>query len=203
VLGDALEWAGLRLTLATGREAQAILPEDRVFEDIAPRLANIDGTGPPEIVVVESSATGGARLVVYGFDRGALRAIVATPEIGRPYRWLAPAAVADLDGDGRIEIAYVETPHLAGVLRIWSFAPGGLTEIASAPGFSNHRIGDDFISGGLRTCDGVPEIVTTDLGWSRLRAARVAGRDIVVRDLGPLRDRSDFHGALACDRRYR
>jgi hypothetical protein len=111
--------------------------------------------------------------------------------------------VADLDGDGRIEIAYVETPHLAGVLRIWAFAPGGLTEIASAPGFSNHRIGDGFISGGLRTCDGVPEIVTADLGWSRLRAARLAGRDIVVRDLGRLRDRSDFHAALACDRRYR
>jgi FG-GAP-like repeat len=200
VLGDRLEWEGLRLTLPGGRTAVATLPAISVFEDVAPRLADIDGSGPPEIAVVESSAGGGARLVVYGYDRGGLRAIAATPEIGRPFRWLAPAAIADLDGDGRLEIAFVETPHLRGVLRVWGFAPGGLTEIAAGAGFSNHRIGDDFISGGLRDCGSGPEIVTADLGWSRLLAARVERGSIVARDLGPLTGDEDFAAALDCAR---
>jgi len=198
VLGDGLEWGALTLETADGVAAVVRLPETRVFEDLVPRFADVDGVAPPEIVVVESSATGGARLAVYGLDRGALRAIAATPEIGAPFRWLAPAAIADLDGDGAIEIAYVETPHLRGVLRVWGFEPGGLTERAAAAGFSNHRIGEDFISGGLRTCAGVPEIVTADLGWTRLIAARLQDGRIAARDLGPLRGREDFAAALAC-----
>ncbi len=200
VLGDRLEWEGLRLILPDGREAVAILPESRVFEDLTPRLADIDGTDPPEIVVVESSATGGARLAVYGFARGDLRPVAATPEIGRPFRWLAPAAIADLDGDGGIEIAYVETPHLRGVLRIWHFSPGGLTERAAAAGFSNHRIGDAFISGGLRNCGTGPEIVTANFDWTRIRAARFDGARLTARDLGPLTRRGDLAAALACRR---
>jgi hypothetical protein len=150
--------------------------------------------------VVESSTTGGARLAVYGHDRGTLRAIAATPEIGRPNRWLAPAAIGDLDGNGTAEIAFVETPHLRGVLRIWTFAPGGLTEIAAATGFSNHRIGDDFISGGLRDCGTGPEIVTASLDWSRLLAARLEGDTITARDLGPLEGPEDLADAIACTR---
>ncbi len=200
VLGDAVEWGALTLRTPDGSVATARLPEDRVFEDLVPRLVDIDGVAPPEIVVVESSTAGGARLAVYGEGRGTLRVIAATPEIGTPNRWLAPAAIADLDGDGAIEIAYVETPHLRGVLRIWAFAPGGLTERAAAAGLSNHRIGEDFISGGLRTCDGIPEIVTADLGWTRLRAARLAGDRIALRDLGPLEGPGDFAAALACGR---
>ena len=42
----------------------------------------------------------------------------ATPFIGTPRRWLAPVGVADLDGDGRAEIAYVETPHRDKVLML-------------------------------------------------------------------------------------
>lgn len=200
VLGDALEWAGLRITLPNGRTAEAVLPEDRVFEDIAPRLADLFGSGPPQIVVVESSVTGGARLAVYGLDRGRLLPVAATPEIGRPFRWLAPAAIADLDGDGRPEIVFVETPHLRGVLRIWNFAPGGLTEIASGGGFSNHRIGDAFISGGLRDCGAGPEIVTADLGWTRVLAARLEEGRLTARDLGPLARPEDIAVAMACRR---
>jgi len=33
--------------------------------------------------------------------------------IGQPHRWLNPAAVADVDGEGRIEILVVVTPQLA------------------------------------------------------------------------------------------
>lgn len=200
VLGDAIEWGALTMTLADGRSATVTLPETRVFEDVAPRLADLDGVAPPEIVVVESSLDGGASLSIYAFDRGALRPYARTADIGRPNRWLAPVGIADLNGDGELDIAYVETPHLAGVLRVWGFAPGGLTRIAAARGFSNHRIGEEFISGGIRTCDGGPEMITADLGWTRIYASRVENGAIVARDLGPGVGPEDFEAALACRR---
>jgi len=200
VLGDAIEWGALTLTLADGRGASVTLPEDRVFEDVEPRLADLNGVGPPEIVVVESSFGGGASLSIYQFERGALRPYARTPEIGRPNRWLAPAGIADLNGDGQLDIAYVETPHLAGVLRVWGFEPGGLTQIAAARGLSNHRIGEDFISGGIRACDGRPEIVTADLAWTRILVSRVENGTIVARDLGPGIGTGDFEAAMACRR---
>lgn len=200
VLGDAVEWGALRLTLADGRMATVTLPPERVFEDVVPRLADLNGTGPPEVVVVESSLTGGASLSIYQYERGALRPYARTPEIGRPNRWLAPVGIADLTGDGQLDIAYVETPHLVGVLRVWSFAPGGLTEVAAARGFSNHRIGEDFISGGIRACDGGPEMITADLRWTRILASRVVDGAIVARDLGPGAGSEDFEAALACRR---
>ena len=172
--------------------------EDRVFEDVVPRLADLDGAGTPEVVVVESSMTGGASLSIYAYDRGALIPFARTADIGRPNRWLAPVGIADLDGDGQLDIAYVETPHVGGVLRVWTFAPGGLTQVASASGLSNHRIGDDVISGGIRTCGGVVEMVTADAGWSRILASRVENGRIVRRDLGPLGDPGDLAAALAC-----
>ena len=51
VLGDALEWGGLRMTLADGRQERVTLPETRVFEDVEARLADVTGDGLPEVVV--------------------------------------------------------------------------------------------------------------------------------------------------------
>jgi hypothetical protein len=81
------------------------------------------------------------------------RTSVSSPprRIGQRNRWLAPIGAADLDGDGRVEIAYVDRPHLARTLRVWRSRPGGtLTEIATATGLTNHRIGEAFITGGIR-----------------------------------------------------
>jgi hypothetical protein len=53
-------------------------------------------------------------------------------------RWLNPVGVADLDGDGRTEIAAVITPHIGGTLKVYRQNGGALIEIAALPGFSNH-----------------------------------------------------------------
>ncbi|MEM1315206.1 MAG: VCBS repeat-containing protein [Pseudomonadota bacterium] len=172
VLGATPEWSVLSLTVA-GARLIFELPEAQVYEDVAPRIVDLGGDGTPEVVVVEASRAGGARLAVYGLDRGALRVVAATPEIGTRNRWLAPAAWTDLNGDGVLDLAYVDRPHLAGVLRAWTFAPGGLTEIAAERGFSNHRVGDAFILSGVRDCGEGPEVVLPDFGWSELRAARL------------------------------
>ena len=124
ILGDAIEHGELVLTLADGKRKRLVLPESRVFEDTAPRLFDVDGDGDREVIVVESDQSRGARLSIYGSE--GLEA--ATDYIGRSNRWLAPTGIgaADLDGDGQIELAYVDRPHLAKTLRIFRFRKGKL-----------------------------------------------------------------------------
>ncbi|MGC9420143.1 MAG: FG-GAP repeat domain-containing protein [Rhodovulum sp.] len=194
VLGDAVEWGALDLRLSDGRTRRLVLSESRVFEDTAPRLADLDGDGTPEIIAVESHLDRGARLSIY--DENGL--VAATPFIGTRHRWLAPVGAADLDGDGRVEIAYVDRPHLARTLRIWRLENGRLREIASAEGLTNHRIGDDFISGGIRECGQGPELVLANPDWSRLLLARLVTNRIETRPAGLPATAAGFRAALAC-----
>ena len=202
ILGDAAEWGALQLTVdecfdcATRliRTITIRLPANRVFEDTAPRLVDVDGDGMPEVMVVESDLTRGARLAIY--DDGGLMA--ATPFIGTRNRWLAPLGAVDLDGDGLIEIAYIDRPHLAKTLRIWRFDDGTLTPVADQPGLTNHRIGENFISGGIRTCAGPPEIITANANWTRLIASTLSNGKIVTRDIGPFTGPASFTAGLTC-----
>lgn len=198
VLGDAVEWGALALTVdmckgCALRQIRAFvirLPQNRVFEDIVPRVVDLDGDESPEVIVVESDVALGARLAVY--DEGGL--IAATPFIGRAHRWLAPVGAADLDGDGFVEIAYVDRPHLAKTLRVWRFEGRELVELTSAPGFSNHRIGWDFIPGGIRDCGAGPEMVLADGDWRKVMAVRLEGGNLAARVL------ADYDGVPSLDR---
>jgi hypothetical protein len=194
VLGDALEWGALVLRLADGRRMTFRLPDAMVFEDLVPRLADLDGDGDAEVVVVETFLDRGARLAVWD-ETGR---IAATDPIGARHRWLAPVGTADLDGDGRAEIAYVETPHRTGTLRVVRLYGTRLTGIASLPGLSNHRIGDAFIQGGIADCSGGPVIVTADIGWSRVIATRLTNGRLTPRDRGPYRGPASLSPARAC-----
>ncbi|PKQ12279.1 MAG: hypothetical protein CVT70_09405 [Alphaproteobacteria bacterium HGW-Alphaproteobacteria-1] len=169
-----------------------------VFEDVAPRLVDADGDGAIDAVVVEASPEAGAHLAIYGLRRGDLVKAAATPPIGTPFRWLAPAAIADLNGDGVTDIAYVETPHLGKVLRVWSWVAGGLTEIAQLRGVTNHRIGDEVIFGGLRDCGHGPEIVLADADFRRLVAVAFEGEALAARRLPIEASPKGFDTALAC-----
>ncbi len=172
------------------------MPERRVFEDTAPRLFDVNGDGDRDVIVVESDAEFGARLSVYGADG----LLAATDFIGQRNRWLAPVGVgaADLDGDGRVELVFVDRPHLARILRIYEFRPGKLKLEASFEGVTNHRIGERDIAGGIRTCTGTPEIVVADAGWSGILAVRWDGKRFGATRLGPHRGRSSFADALSC-----
>ncbi len=180
ILGDAIEWGALVLDLADGRHLRITLPESRVFEDLAPRLVDLDRDGAPEVIVVETDLARGARLSIYG-ERGL---ITASPFIGRAHRWLAPAGAADLDGDGFMEVAWVDRPHLAKILKIARFRDGRLEPVAEVQGFSNHRIGDDFITGGVRDCGSGAEIAIPDADWQRIMAVRLEGGEVIARVLG-------------------
>ncbi len=171
VLGDSIEYGALELTVKSAdaerrrRTLMIRLPEDRVFEDLSPRLVDINSDSTPEVVVVESHDQLGAQLAIYN-ARG--EKIAATPHIGTRFRWLAPIGAADLDGDGYVEIAYIDRPHLAKTLRIWRFKGDGLTEIASLSELTNHRIGEDFITGGVRDCGNGPELIVASADWQEI-----------------------------------
>jgi len=202
VLGDEIEHHTLEVTLSDGTGRAARLNRRLVFEDTAPRRADLDGDGAPELIVVESHQDRGARLAIWGLADGDLARLTSTPFIGTRFRWLAPLGAADLDGDGRIEIAYVDRPHLARVLRVWRYLPGPggatLEPVASAAGHTNHRIGEADIAGGIRACGAGPEIVTASEDWTRLLGTRLEAKRLVSRDIGPHRGRGSFSRALAC-----
>ncbi len=98
-----------------------------------------------------------------------------------------PPRAADFDGDGRIEIAYVDRPHLLADLVFVRIEGAALVERARLPGVTNHRIGEDSLSGGLRDCGQGPELVAASADWSRLL--------VIGWDGGPVRrDAGAFSG---------
>ncbi len=151
-----------------------------VFEDMAPRLADMDGDGVRELIVIETDVTAGAALAIYGLRNGALEKLAETPHIGSPFRWLAPVGVGDFNGDGRMDVAYIDRPHLAKLLRVWSFDGHSLTEIARASGLTNHRIGDEVIAGGVRTCGGQDQMVMLSGDWKRIVVAQFEGNELAL-----------------------
>lgn len=165
VLGDKIEGGCLIVTDHNGTQHTRILPENLVFEDLTPRIADINNDGQNDVVVVLSSISEGASLAVYGLVEDKLSLIAGTPHIGKPYRWLAPAAIEDFNGDGKDEIAYVETPHIGGTLRMWGMREGELTQLGKFKGVSNHSIGSTRISTSKvldHNKDGLPDLALPD-----------------------------------------
>jgi hypothetical protein len=200
IMGTIREKAVLVARDAEGREYRIDLRDTgtNVFEDIAPRVVDADGDGQADVVVVESSLTEGAQLAVYGLRGDRLVKSVATPHIGQRFRWLAPVAVADLDGNGITDIAYVDRPHLAKTLLVWSYAAGGLTRIATLPGVTNHRVGDETIWGGLRDCGTGPEMVVADADFTRVVLVRLADGTLTRTDTDIPATAGGFDRALTC-----
>lgn len=202
VLGDAIEAITIVINLPdrAGYCDQIHAAENTVFEDVAPRLADVTGDGQNEVIVVNSHAKYGARLAIYGYPAKGedITLIATTPYIGRPFRWLAPIGIADFNADGHIDIAYIDRPHLAKTLRIWTFKDNKLTETANITGLSNHRIGENFISGGVRTCNDTPEMITADATGKRIIATRFENGKLTKTDIGPYKNKRSFNHALGC-----
>jgi hypothetical protein len=150
--------------------------EGAMFEDLEPRLADLDRDGTPEILAVRSTPSGGSTLAVVAKRDGAWRIVAETPPAGQPRRWLNPAAVADFDGDGRTDIALVRAPHGEGVLQVWTWtaggpavggpAAGGLALKHEAAGYSNHALGStatDLAATADLDENGRPELIVPTL----------------------------------------
>ncbi|MDF1854785.1 VCBS repeat-containing protein [Pseudooceanicola sp.] len=203
-LGDPYEWAALTVFVtltppcrAGSAASHVVLPNTLVFEDVKPILADLTGDGVPEILTVESHRDKGARLAIYRQTGVSAARLTTTPYIGQSHRWLAQLGAADLDGDGHVEIAYIDRPHLAKVLRVWRFRDGRLEHVADLAGLTNHRFGETAISGGIRDCSGQAEIVTANASRTRLILTRLQGARLIARDAGAYSKAAE-QAALAC-----
>lgn len=141
VLGDFVEASRLVAETRTGNILVYELPASRVFEDLNPRLVDLNGDGEDEILLVETHTEHGASLAVYGVADERIVRITMTPFLGQSYRWLNPLGVGDFDADGRLDIALVATPHIGGRLRLYRNTAPTLTQFAEAGGVSTHTIG--------------------------------------------------------------
>ncbi len=205
VLGDDIEYGELQVSITSSGDCQSAsltktvkLPEDHVFEDIKPRLWDIDGDDSPEIVTVESSQREGARLTVWSVKEGELMRLATTPYIGQAFRWLAPIGAADLDEDGYIEIAYIDRPHLAKTLRVWRFRDGELRLVDSLIGLTNHRIGDRVITSALQNCREKPMLITANANWTQVMATIMEDGRLVSHEIHAYNSASDVLSPIAC-----
>lgn len=199
VLGDAIEPSTLVVNDDKGCSLSVVLDQAHVFEDLAPRLANIDGKAGVEVITVRSHRQYGAQIAVYQLTGEALSLLTTTPYIGTSNRWLAPVGIADLNKDGDIDIAYIDRPHLAKTLRVWSYRDGKLEQIANKSGYSNHRIGEAFISGGLKICDQEITMITADGRWNRILETTLKDDQLISKDMGTFQGSDSLKTALLCE----
>lgn len=140
-LGQPHEYSRLTASTDSGSKLVFQLPDNEVFEDLAPRIVQLAADAPTELLAVVSRQGVGSRMMLIGLRAGRLEATAQSPAIGTPMRWLNPVAVADLDGDGQAEIAAVITPHIGGTLKAYKRRGAELVEVAALVGFSNHVYG--------------------------------------------------------------
>lgn len=141
ILGDRVEAGNLKVINALGRTLTLRLPREEVFEDITPRIVDLDRDGTMEVITIRSSITKGAAITIYGLNGDVLVQKATTPYIGLSHRWLNIAGISNFTGRKSLEVAAVITPHIGGTLRFYRYRRGKLQKIASASGFSNHVIG--------------------------------------------------------------
>ncbi len=141
ILGDRIE-AGQLVVAAKGQILDVTLDSLYVYEDVRPRLYDVDGDGELEIIAIRSHIDLGGGVVIYKIEEDALVEFANVEEIGSRNRWLNIVAINDLDNDGVVELAWIQTPHIGGILKVAKISEGQLTPLSEASQFSNHAIGE-------------------------------------------------------------
>jgi hypothetical protein len=172
ILGDKIEAGSLVIEARDGKLYTVRLKNDAVFEDLEPRLADLDGDGRDEIVLVKSYLTRGSSLAVIAARNGKYDIVAETPPVGRPNAWLNPAGIADFNDDGKPDIAMVRMPHAVGNLELWTWADKRLRKIGDLADTANHIAGARTL--GMNATadfdgDGVPDLALPSFDRSRLR----------------------------------
>lgn len=198
ILGDAIE-AGSLIVERDGDTLRYDLPEDSVFEDLTPRIVDADGDGEPEILTIRSYLDGGATIALFGIRAGAITLLAEAAPIGTANRWLNPAGVADFDGDGDPEIAVIRTPHIGGILILytWDRSSGRLVEESRKNGYSTHAIGSRALGLSLVIDwdgDGVTDLMVPRQDRKELVALSMAGGQF--QEIGIFKLRREITGDL-------
>lgn len=148
-------------------------------------LADIDGDGRDEAWVVRADAWDGARLEGYGLENGKLIRRYEGPAIGLGFRWLNPIGIGDFDGDGANEAAYIETPHIGGVLTVLRPKGDKLDIVARAiTAYSTHKIGSTSLDLGAIADvdrDGAMDFILPNQVHDRIAVVSLTGGKLVER----------------------
>jgi hypothetical protein len=140
ILGDTIEAGGL-LVIKNKKEYYYKLAETNVFEDLRPKLKDVDNDGEPEFITIQTHMDLGASVCIYKIVNGKFLKLCQSSYIGQTHRWLNIAAIDDLDNDGNIEVAWIQTPHIGGLLKIARVEGDSLQIVDEIDGVSNHQIG--------------------------------------------------------------
>lgn len=173
VLGDAVEATTITL-LDTRSQPVSVneiqIADGDVIEGIAPLWVDLDHDGQWEVIVTQSNPANGSRIVVYREDGSML---AQGDPIGQGFRWYHLIAAAQFIEGGPLEIAAVRTPHIGGVVEIFSLEGDRLIIQGSLGGYSSHQMGSrnmDSAFAGDTNGDGLIELIVPDQTQSSLAA---------------------------------
>ncbi len=96
-------------------------------------------------------------------------------------------------------MAYVEMPHLTKRLIVVQRDGSSLVPVARVDGVTNHRIGEDTITGWVRDCGAGPEIVLPSADWDRVIGVSLSDNRWTATDYGRFTDAATIDRALACE----
>ena len=173
-LGSASHAGSVTVQLPSSKTVVYELPIHRVFEDLMPRLVDLDKDGKAELILIESDALRGSAVVVLGMRGGALVELARSPHTGSTFRWLNIVGAADFDGDGKLDLAAVLTPHIGGTLTLYHYRPPQLVAYASSMDVSNHLMGspEQQLAVIVQQPKVRPTVIVPDMSLKALHALR-------------------------------